>query len=119
MSSKLTPLKAFTMEVRAAVTARYVEFFEENLGPLTTLEKERLRKGISLVFMSKEVFEKVEEAFESKTEVESIVQRLFVGSTIEKAVKAVWGFKKKYELAQMMSSARYACSPESEAYWAS
>lgn len=119
MLSKLTPLKAFTMALRASVFVRYVEFFEENSFPLTGPEKERLRKGIALVFMSKEVFEKIEEAFESGAEVEDVAQKLYLGSAVKKAVKAVWGFKKKYEQARMMSAARYAASPESEAYWAS
>lgn len=119
MLSKLTPLKSFKMDVRAAVFCRYVEFFEENSFPLTGPEKERLWKGIALVFMSKEVFTKIEEAFESGAEVEAAAQKLYLGSAVKKAVKAVWGFKKKYERAQMMSAARYAASPESEAYWAS
>jgi len=117
--SMLSPQKEFVMAVRAAVFVRYVEFFEENLGPLSSLEKERLRKGIELVFMSKEVFEKIEELFVSGAEVAAVAQKLYLGSAVKKAVKAIWGFKKKYEMASMMSSARYAASPESEAYWAS
>lgn len=117
--SMLSPQKEFSMAVRSAVFVRYVAFFEENLGPLSAVEKERLRKGLALAFLAEEVFAKVEEGFLSGAEVGAVAEKLYLGSSLRKAVKAIWGFKKKYEMASMMSSARYAASPESEAYWAS
>jgi len=116
----LSPEKTFTMAVTARTFVKFVEYLEENLGKeLTKGERARLKNELQLVFLTEEVVEKVREAGLAGKSVEEIGQKLFVSSTVTRALKGTWGFAKKFELARQMSNARYCASPESEAYWAS
>lgn len=116
----LGPEMTFAMAVTVKTVAKFVEYLEENLSTeLTEGEKARLRTEAQLVFLTEEVDEKVREGYVAGKTVEETAQKLFLSSTVTRAMRKTWGFAKKFERARQMSACRYACSPESEAYWAS
>jgi len=118
MTKKEILKKEFVRKVRALVFCEYVEYFETNLGEkLTFPEHDRLLRGMSLAFVTEAVAGRIEDGFDTGSTPETVAKCVFTMGEVRREVKAIWGFKKKYELASMYSRASYACSPDSEAYW--
>jgi len=120
MKSKKIPLElAYRRAVCRETFAKFSAYLSENGQAPTRTEEMRLVKATALVFLTAQVDEIVQEGYVAGTAIEVVAQKLFLSSFVTRELKKTWGFKKKFETARMMSAARYAASPESEAYWAS
>ena len=119
---KATELKAklvaeWVAEVRLDTYVMYHQWIEKHAGRMTKAHETALTMGVRHAFLMTSTFERLMEMYFEGVSVSKAAEVMFRETT--SAVRRTKGLAAIYKRASMMSSAAYASSPESEAYWAS
>jgi len=112
--------KEFVANVVFLTLGKYRSYLEEAVGEkLSTRTANALREGVRQGFLKIEVAEKLNNLYLAGDSAESVAQTFYYSTSFTRGARRAKGLAAFYKKASMYSSARYAASPESEAYWAS
>jgi hypothetical protein len=110
----------FVAVVVSLTLGKYRKYLEEAVGEkLSTRTANALREGVRQGFLKAEVAEKLNNMYLAGDSDEVVAQSFFYSTSFTRGVRRAKGLAAFYKKAAMYASVAYACSPESEAYWAS
>ena len=120
MKSSKAKFYEYTASVVSLTLGKYREYLEQGIGEkLSTRHSNALREAVRQGLLKIENAEKILAGFEAGQTAESVASTFYFSQNFTRGVRRAKGLAAFYKKAAMLSSARYAASPESEAYWSS
>lgn len=120
MKSANMKRQEFVANVVFLTLGKYRKYLEEAVGEkLSTRHSNALREAVRQGFLKEENTEKLLNMYQSGDSAEVVAQSFFYSTSFTRGVRRAKGLAAFYKKASMYASVAYACSPESEAYWAS
>lgn len=122
MTGSAVRLKAKLMtewvaDVRYALTGKFEDYLRKNGEAPTEAQIKRLRYAVQAQLMTLATFQQLCESYFAGQEPAKFAEHVFLH--YPQNVYRAPGLSAMFKRARQRAAAAYACSPESEAYWAS